>query len=516
MNRPGSAWWLFKHELRLMWAGALAADASGRRTLERKTVAVWTVMVLVLHAAALAAVHELPALGAAPSPAVHAAATAIVLLAALLMMATAMKASSEALFERGDFDLLFSSPVPTRSIMAVRTAMVVGRVASIYLFFLAPLAHAGLVLGRPRLLAIYPATLALAGLTAAAAMVLTLVLVRLFGVRAARLLAQVLGPLFGAALFIGPQLAHTALREPALRLFEQVQPWLGSASAVGHAASAVLGDPAALAGLTAAALAALAGSTVLLHGVFARGVQLAAGSARVAPRRAGALRLRFGRGLVRTIVAKELTSIVRDPQLISQVLLQTLYLVPLAAALFAKTGPSLPTTTAAMVFLCASLASALTWIVVSAEDAPDLLASSPADPALIARAKLLAVLLPVLSLAALPALWVALQDWLRGLVMLAAIALASVSAALIAFWFSRPAARAEFRTRARGNALSGVFDLLTTAAWAATAYLVLDSLAKPAWTWFMTVGVLGTLLCALLFLSLARLWRARDARTLGA
>lgn len=515
MSRPGSAWWLFRHELRLTWAGALAADAHGKRALDRKTVAVWSVMVLLLHAGALAVVHEVPALGAAPSPQMHAVMTAIVLVTGLFMMATAMKASSEALFERGDFDLLFSSPVPTRSIMTVRMAVVVGRVASIYLFFLAPLAHAGLVLGRPRLLAIYPATLALAALAAAAAMALTLALVRLFGARVARLVAQVLGPLFGAALFIGAQLTNTALREPALRAYEHVQPWLGASSAVGYAAGAVLGDPAAVAVLAAVALAALLGSTALLHGFFARGVQLAAGSARTAPRRAGTLRLRFGRGLVRAVMAKELTSIVRDPQLISQVLLQTLYLVPLAAALFANTGPSLPTVTAAMVFLCASLASALTWIVVSAEDAPDLLASSPADPALVARAKLLAVLLPVLSLAALPALWVALQHWLRGLFMLAAIGLASVSSAMIAFWFSRPASRAEFRTRARGNALSSVFDLLTTAAWAGAGFIVLDGLAKPAWNRFMSVGLAGTVVSALLILGLARLWRARDARTLG-
>jgi ABC-2 type transport system permease protein len=518
MSRPGSAWWLLRHELRLMWAGTLASRRDGRRAPDRKTIAVWTVMVLALHGAAFAVIDLLPKVGGAASPQTHAAVGFIVLVTVLFMMASAMKASSEALFERGDFDLLLSSPLPTRSIMTVRMAVVVGRVAGIYLFFLAPLAHMGLALGRPRLLAIYPVVLALSALASVAAMLLTLGLVRLCGARAARMVAQVLGPLFGAALFIGAQLTNTALRAPALRAYEALRPWLGSASPVGYAASAVLGDPIAIALLSATALTALGAGTTLLHGYFARGVQLAAGSARVARagrRSMGALRWRFGRGLVRTIVIKEWTSIARDPQLVSQVLLQTLYLVPLGAALFANSGPSLPATVTAMVFLCASLASSLTWIVVSAEDAPDLLASSPADPALVARAKLLAVLAPVLALAALPALWVALQHWLRGLVMLGTICMAIASSASIAFWFSRPAARAEFRARARGNALSGVFDLLTTSAWAATGYLLLHGLEQAAWTWYQSVGVIGTVLCALLFLGLARLWRGRTVRTLG-
>lgn len=516
MSRPGSAWWLLRHELRLMWAGALGAKPGGRRGLDGKTIAVWAVLVLMLHAAALVVLVEIPAIGAAPSPAVAGRTSFLVLVAALFMMASAMKASSEALFERGDFDLLFSSPVSTRSIMAVRMAVVVGRVAGIYLFFLAPLAHVGLVLGRLHLLAIYPVTLALSALAAATAMLLTLALVRLCGARVARLVAQVLGPLFGAALFIGAQLTHTRLREPALRAYAVLERWLAPDAPLGLAGRAALGEPAAIALLAGVALAALAASTALLHGFFARGVQLAAGSDRAARRRSGAPRLRFGRGLVRTIVVKEWTSIVRDPQLISQVLLQTLYLVPLAAAMFANSGPSVSTTTVAMVFLCASLVSALTWIVVSAEDAPDLLASSPADPALIARAKMLAVLLPVLTLAALPALWVAWTDGLRGLIMIAAIGLACASSAAIAFWFSRPAARAEFRSRARGNALSGVFDLLSTSAWAATGYLLLFGLDRPVWTWYLVVGIAGTVMCALLFLGLARLWRVKDTRTFGA
>lgn len=507
MSRPGSAWWLFRHELRLIWAGAMAPRPNGRRALDAKSVAVWAVMVLGLHGAALMLLGEIPAgtqVGSARSIAFM---IPLLVVGVLFMMATAMKAASEALFERGDFDLLFSSPVSTRSILAVRMAAIVGRVASIYLFFLAPLAHAGLLRGRPWLLAVYPVTLALAALTGALAMLITLGLVRLFGVRVARIAAQVLGPLFGALLFIGAQLVNTSLREPVLRIYTAVTPWLGADSPLGYAARAALGDWSAILLLAAVALVALVASTALLHGVFARGVQQSAGAATRASQSRAGLRLRFGRSQMHIIVAKELISIARDSQLISQVLLQTLYLVPLAAALFAKTGPSLAATTAAMVFLCASLASALTWIVVAAEDAPDLLASSPVDPALVARAKLLAVLLPVLALAALPILWVGVVHPMRGLIMLLTIGAGIVSAALIATWFARPAARGEFRQRARGNSLAGVFDLLTTSAWAATAYLLLHGTLQPTWTWYLLVGTGGTTACALLFLGLARLWR---------
>ena len=514
MNRPGSALWLLRHELRNGLADNFAPRAdTGKRGIDKKSAAVWIAMIAGLHGAALFVLWEMPDFGrgvAAPSQ--LAGLTASILAGFLFMMASGMKASVEALYERGDLDLLLSSPVSSTSIFVVRLAGVFARIAGLYLFFLAPFANAGLVLGRPRLMAIYIVIAALSALAASLSMLLTLTLVRLFGVRKARLLAQALGPLFGALLFIASQLVSTAARDDMQRAAAVLTPMLGAESSWSLPARAALGEAAALLALTLAAAAALWTTAMLTHRFFVQGLQQAAGAARVAARPADGARYRFGRGLAHAVLVKEWLLIARDPQLISQVLLQLLYLVPLCAALFAETGASLASVGTALTFLCSSITGALTWIVMAAEDAPDLLAASPADAATIRRAKLLAALVPVLGLVALPLAWVGLRHPLAGLVMSGTVFAASLSAAMIVTWFARPAPRSGFIARARGNHLASVFDLLTTAGWAGTAYVLIHGTTLPGWPAHLLIGAAGTTLCALLALAAARVWRLRGAK----
>jgi ABC-2 type transport system permease protein len=506
INRPGSAWWLLRHELRLMRAQAMVVRPGGKRGLERKTILTWSVTLVLLHAAAFLIVLDAPVLSSA-SPGVVSVLAAMLAGIVLFMMASGMKAAYEAVYERGDFDLLFSSPLAPRSILAVRMLAVSGRVAGLYLVFFAPLANVSLALGNPRLLAIYPVTLAVATIAGALSMAITLLLVRLFGARVARMTAQVVGPLFGAALFVAGQLYGTPVGGPVERgaatLGSLIQPdgpaWLG--------ARAALGEMGPVLTLVAGALAAYLAAVVILQRFFAHGVQQAAALYRKAAPASRPIRFRQRRGLLQVVLVKEWTLIARDTRLLSQVLLQMLYLLPLMAALLAKTGASLASLTVGITFLCASITSALSWIVVSAEEAPDLLASSPADPRMLARAKLIAVILPVLALLALPVLWTAMRQPLAALLMGTVIVCACLSAALIAFSFARPAARGDFKQRSRGNPLASLFDLLTMSAWAATAYLLVDAAARAAWTPFLLVGAGGSAACALLFLALARLWR---------
>ena len=83
------------------------------------------------------------------------------------------------------------SPLPSRSIFAVRLGVVVAGTAALYLFFLTPFAHAGALLGHVRWLAVYPVLLGCATLIACAAMLLTLALVRVLGARKTRVVAQI-------------------------------------------------------------------------------------------------------------------------------------------------------------------------------------------------------------------------------------------------------------------------------------------------------------------------------------
>jgi hypothetical protein len=118
----------------------------------------------------------------------------------LFMLSSGLKASVEALFDRGDMDLLLSSPLPSRSIFTIKLGSIVAGVAALYLFFLAPFAHVGLVLGQFRWLALYPVLIAMAAVAASLAMLLTLASVRLLGARRTRVVAQVLGAAGGCAV----------------------------------------------------------------------------------------------------------------------------------------------------------------------------------------------------------------------------------------------------------------------------------------------------------------------------
>ena len=65
---------------------------------------------------------------------------------ATLMLSSALKASVMALFERGDLDLLLSSPLSSRSIFTVRLLGVIMSGAALYLFLFGPLVHVGVAL----------------------------------------------------------------------------------------------------------------------------------------------------------------------------------------------------------------------------------------------------------------------------------------------------------------------------------------------------------------------------------
>jgi ABC-2 type transport system permease protein len=192
-----------------------------------------------------------------------------------------------------------------------------------------------------------------------------------------------------------------------------------------------------------------------------------------------ALRFDFSRSLVRLVLVKEWRLIARDPQLISQVLLQLLYLLPLCFVVFFKKETALPGMAAAMCFLCSSIAGSLGWIIILAEDAPDLLLSAPCRQATIRRAKLAAVMLPPLLLVVLPLGWLALSRPGPALLMAALITCAVGSAALAVLRFGKPAPRGEFRTRGQGNLLGHLVEGLLGFGWAGVAFLLV---------WLATAG----------------------------
>ena len=86
---------------------------------------------------------------------------------------------------------------------------------------------------------------------------------------------------------------------------------------------------------------------------------------------------------------KEQLLILRDPWLISQSLMQLLYLSPPALLLWHNYGQAGGAIVLVPVLVMASgqLAGGLAWLTISGEDAPDLVRSAPVQPGRLLRAK---------------------------------------------------------------------------------------------------------------------------------
>ena len=97
----------------------------------------------------------------------------------------------------------------------------------------------------------------------------------------------------------------------------------------------------------------------------------------------------------RALRRKEWMLLRRDPWLVSQTLMQMLYLLPPAVLLwrsFEAGGGALNLLVPVLVMAAGQLAGGLAWLTISGEDAPDLVATAPVPTRFVLRAKVEAVL----------------------------------------------------------------------------------------------------------------------------
>ena len=502
---PGSIRWLLGHELRLAWYGM----AGGKRRPRMAGIAIGIAAYAALHAVAFGLLRE-PDAAAVPDALLVMPLTLLLATCATFMLSRALKACVVALFERGDLDLLLSSPLPSRSIFAVRLLGIAATTVLPYLFLAGPFANVALVLGRPGRLGLYGALAACALLMACAGMLLTLALVRVLGARRTRVVAQVVGAIAGALIFLLTQAfnltRHDGDATTSLMGLLNGGHRFGPDSPLWLPGRAVLGAPAPLLGAVVLAALAFVLTVGRTHRFFVHGLQQAAGSARVHARPAGALRFRFRASLFDTIVIKEWRLIARDPHLIAQVLLQLVYLAPLFLLILRgdTAGPALG---AGITLLCSSLTGSLGWIVISAEDAPDLLLAAPAPQRTLRLAKLAAAAMPPLLLVALPLLWLTVHTPLPGVLTAFTVTAAVLSAGLIVLWVGRPGLRSDFRARGKENFLCSMLELASSLCWGVLGWLLV-ALATRGEPW-MPVACAAVLAAGLGILLLARLLRRR-------
>lgn len=464
--KPASTPWLLAHELRLAWRGFRA----GRKGRGPGALIAFVILggLIVFGGVAMGL-----ALRGQQVPVVPLAVVIVDLALAViltLMLSSTLAASADALYERGDLDLLFSSPLVPRKVLFVRA---LGLAVNAGLWFMVPavlLLTPSIVLGHPAWLGVFVVLAAAALGASGVGLLLAMALFALIGPRRTRTVAQVMAALIGAAFFLASQYRNLMGQKASESLFARIatdarEGRIQPPPFADLPLRAALGEPIPLLILVALG----AGVFLFAAQTLGRRFADAAAATQGAETRKGARgpTRPFAAGPFRATVRKELRLISRDAALLSQVLLRVLYMLPLALVLargaahmpvWALAGPA-----AAVTFLAGQVAGSLVWITVSAEDTPDLLAIAPAPMGVLRRAKLAAALLPVALLLAAPIAVLAWYAPLAGLWTAIGAGLSASTAGLIGVWYQRPGKRADFRRRRGGSLLATLAELFVTA-----------------------------------------------------
>lgn len=491
MSRPGTVTWLAAHELRLGVRDWLSLMTAGRRRRLRTVVIALAVFGLFMHLIA----HPMVAryADARPDLPTMVSVTGILLLSFSLLLSQAMESVTRAFYAKADLDLILTAPVSPQKVFAVRIARIAAAISAMAMAIALPFVNVLALTGGARWLSAYGVVAAMGAVAASFGVALTVALFRLIGPRRTRFVAQVVAAVIGAAFLIGLQIVAILSFGNLSRLAPLQSPWVlahapGAASMAWLPARAVLGDPSALGAVLAFALLLL-GVTIALfsprfgdHAIAASGV-----SQTVVRQRRRGFRLRSPKQMLRR---KEWVLLARDPWLMSQTLMQILYLLPPALLLwrsFRDGTTALIVLVPVIVMAAGQLAGGLAWLSISGEDAPDLVATAPISARSLIWAKIEAVMIAIAVIfAPLVAALGFASPW-AALVAGAGVLIAAAAATDIQLCFRVQARRSQFRRRQTSSRVATFAEAFSSISWAAAAALV------AAGTWFALVPALTAL-----------------------
>lgn len=410
------------------------------------------------------------------SPTQRMLAAVVMLLLFTLMLSAAMSRIVSAFHERRDLDLLLAAPISPMLILAIRAITVVAAVSTMFAIFIYPIANVGVASGHWWMARLYPLVLLMATMTTAIALVLTGALVRVIGIRRARVGLQIFSALVGASFYLISQAQNFfpgGARQRAMSWFASA---IHSDAGIGPIAFSVhiaAGDPWAWLAFLAGSIGLFVVALWFTRVRFFEVAQMPEADARVvAPLRAKVERRiarGFSRSLFTTLVRKEWRLILRAPQLLSQILLNLLYLLPLLFVAFTRDGGRMswsgPAAAAGVVGLAATLATSLAWLTVSAEDAADLLAGSPRSRALILWSKLVAATLPPMTIVTIIAIATLRRSVIDAVMVWMFGVLACISAAILAAAMPTSGKRSDFQRRHRGRGLFAFVEAFQFLLW---------------------------------------------------
>jgi ABC-2 type transport system permease protein len=490
--------WFARHELRLAWREWLAMMTGGRRRRTRAAVIGLVVFAAMMHLPAWAVIGRFSDLRAPLDQNSLIIMTATIFLAWALILSQAIESVTRVFYARADLDLIMSSPTRLAEVFSVRIAAIALSVTAMALLFATPFVDVLVFAGGARWLAAFGVVVA-AGLSAAAmAIAITILLFRLIGPARTRLVAQILAAVIGAGFVIALQIAAivsygTLSRFAILTSDTAAALAPGAASMVWWPARAATGDAATLLPLLSTSLILLGVVMAVFSPRFAD-TAITASAYTVSGARGSRARAFRKASRQQALRRKEFILLWRDPWLVSQTLMQLLYLVPPALLLwrsFADSAAAIVLVTPVIVMAAGQLAGGLAWLTISGEDAADLVASAPLSPAQVIRAKIEVVLIAIgATFAPLVAALAVASPW-HAMVTACGIVVAAMSAIAIQLWFRVQARRSQFRRRQTSSRLATFAEAFCSIGWAATAVLVLTIPMAAAISALMTSAILA-------------------------
>jgi ABC-2 type transport system permease protein len=503
--------WFARHELSLMWRDWVSMMTAGKRGREPILAVVAVVFAVLVHLLAYFLIAPLAQAGIGPDKTTLAVLTGSAFLSCSLMLSQAMESVTRAFYARADLDLILSSPASARRVFAVRMSTIALSTTLLATVLAGPFINALAFYDGPRWLAAYGMLLAMGALSTAFAIAVTVALFRALGPKRTRLISQIVSAVVGAGFVIGAQAAAiistgSLSRISFLRSEDLVALVPEAAHLIWWPARAAMGNLGAL----AVALVIGLGLLILVIAVFSPnfGDHVVAASGVAFERRKKHQRREAFRpaSTRRALRRKEWTLLRRDPWLMSQTLMQILYLLPPALLLWRNFGDNLEgllILVPVIVMASGQLAGGLAWLAVSGEDAPDLVASAPIPARAVIAAKIEAVLGAVAMVVAPLILALALAAPKTAAVAALGVAVSAASGTMIQIWFRAQAKRSNFRRRQISSRIATVAEALSSILWAGTAALV------AAGSWFASATAL------LALLTLAGTWIIRPRQANG-
>jgi ABC-2 type transport system permease protein len=472
---PGSLPWFARHELRLAWRDTVSMITAGRSARARKAGIAAVLILAGLHGVAFLTLRHIGAVPFHDSLPTLIAISSAIMLSGSAMLSQAIENTTRTFYTRSDLELILSSPTQANRLFAMRIGSTAVAVSLMSLFVVGPFVDVLVWRSGLRWLSAYAVIIAVSSAATALGTILTISLFHIIGPRRTRLVAQIVAAIIGATFVIGLQLAAlfstgTMSRMAFLHSHYVVAHVPGIHSLLWWPARAALGERLPLLIVTAGALALLFVITLLYAPRFAA-YAIAAASTRDQSGTGRKLERSFRiRAAPSALRRKEIILLMRDPWLISQSLMQLLYLVPPAALLwhsFSFHGQTAMILIPVLIMAAGQLAGGLAWLTISGEDAPDLVLTAPLPQTRIWRAKVEAVLICVAAVFSPFALGLLLISPRLALIAACGIAASAASAAAIQLWFRSQARRSQFRRRHTSSRIATFSEAFSSILWSA-------------------------------------------------